>query len=615
MLAVNTANVRQANRHAAAALRVTAGAFRHMLDSRERILLERGRLLSADFAFKQAAATGEHGTLLSTLENHRARVGADVMMLLDLEGDVLADTLHPSAQGRPSELRGLLGPAQEQEGWELSTITFVEGTPYQIVLVPLLTPDPSAWVAIGFELRDAIAADLQKQTGTHVSLLAEGTAGWTAFCSTLAPVARTALERGAAARLEGSTGPATVDLAGDAYLSWVEAVGDGRQGGVHVIAVLQRSLDEALAPFLRLRIVLLVVFGVGVTVSVVGGVLIASRVTRPVADLARAARRVARGRYDEPVRVPQRDELGLLADSFNEMMTGISERDRIRDLLGRVVSPEIAEELLSKRIELGGEQREVSVLFADIRDFTTISETEPPQRIISLLNTFLTRASEIVEAHGGVVADYIGDSMMALFGAPTRHDDDATRSVRTALDLWVALPEINRRIVALGCAPLSVGVGIHTSVVVAGSMGSESRLKYSVIGDGVNLASRLEGLTRRYGVGVIASAATREACRGIVFRELDRVRVKGRRAPVGIHQPLGPEGEIDGAALDTLALHGRALDRFRARDWEGAAELFGEVGRRWPGDPPSALYAERIARLRVELPGSDWDGTATWREK
>jgi adenylate cyclase len=313
------------------------------------------------------------------------------------------------------------------------------------------------------------------------------------------------------------------------------------------------------------------------------------------------------------VAVEQRDELGELASAFNHMQRGLAERDRVRSLLGKVVSPAIAEELLSREIELGGEEREVSVLFSDVRNFTTLAERASPREVVELLNRYLTRASAIVERHGGVVDKYIGDGMMALFGAPLAHPDHAARAVRCALELGESLAGLNRELSL--AQPLAIGVGVHTDRVVAGNMGSLDRLNYTVIGDGVNLASRLEGLTRRYGVAAIASDATRAASPELAFRELDRVRVKGRSAPVAIFEPLGPRDALTPERADALARHAEALERFRARDFAGARDAFDALARRFPDDPIARLYATRAAAGVEAPPGPEWDATVDWLEK
>jgi adenylate cyclase len=284
-------------------------------------------------------------------------------------------------------------------------------------------------------------------------------------------------------------------------------------------------------------------------------------------------------------------------------------------MLGRVVAPQIAEELLSKKIELGGEERTVSVFFTDIRGFTAISEREQPQRLVRILNTFLTGVASAIEKHGGVVEEFMGDGVKALFGAPVQHEDDALRSVRASLELQRSMPAINEEIRKLGGSPLAIGIGVHTGVVVAGKMGSITRLKYTVVGDGVNLASRLEGLTKRYGVGIIVSETTRDRSPEICFREIDRVRVKGRDAPVAIFEPLGQHAEVSDEQRERLERHGEALARYRAGDWEAASAAFRELGRLEPETFLHALYVERIEQLRRGPRPPDWDGTSSFDEK
>jgi adenylate cyclase len=223
LLAVQAASLREARRSIDEALELTAGAFQHSLEERRKILLDKALLLSSDFAFKAATATLDQATILSALENHRARVGADLMLLLELSGEVIADTRDAARAGAASELEALLARAREDEFGEASSIRWLGGVAYQLVTVPLFMPEPRAWIVIGFALGDTFARELQRQTRTQVSLLLRRPEGWDAFCSTLAEPARRALE----ARLSGSprVGPelATLVLAGHEYVAWTAA--------------------------------------------------------------------------------------------------------------------------------------------------------------------------------------------------------------------------------------------------------------------------------------------------------------------------------------------------------------------------------------------------------
>jgi adenylate cyclase len=261
-------------------------------------------------------------------------------------------------------------------------------------------------------------------------------------------------------------------------------------------------------------------------------------------QLAEGARRIGEGDYTHRVKMNQEDEMGLLAASFNHMSEGLAERDQVRDLLGKVVSPAVATELLGKGVALGGEEREVTVLFSDLRNFTAMSETLSPREMLEILNLYFTRMSAIVEKHGGIVDKYVGDAMMALFGAPLVNPDDADNAMATALDMCAALDELNRQWRIEGRPIIGIGIGIHTDVVVAGNMGSKTRLNYTVIGDGVNLASRLEGLTKmpEYETRIIVSNSTlAKAKKRYRIRRLGEVAVKGKQKSTEIFALLGPE--------------------------------------------------------------------------
>jgi adenylate cyclase len=261
------------------------------------------------------------------------------------------------------------------------------------------------------------------------------------------------------------------------------------------------------------------------------------------------------------------------------------------------VSPEVASVLMSKEIELGGEEREVTVLFSDVCDFATLCEGGSPSVILDRLNRYLSVMSRVIEAENGIVDKYAGDAVMALFGAPIAHVDDGARAVRAALEMQRALQPLNEILLAEGAADLRIGVGINTAVVVAGNMGSPSRLNYTVIGDGVNLAARIEGLTKVYGVGVLVSAATRDAAPDFVYREVDRVKVKGKRELVTIYEPLGPPAEVGAPARAQVDAHHRALEAYRRQDWNAAHEGFTAL-QKIADAPLTALFLERIDELR-----------------
>jgi adenylate cyclase len=228
------------------------------------------------------------------------------------------------------------------------------------------------------------------------------------------------------------------------------------------------------------------------------------------------------------------DELEDLAIGFNTMVDGLQERDKLRTTFGKYMTQTVIEHLMNGKVQLGGETLTVTILFSDIRGFTTISEEmNDAQALVALLNEYFTEMVSIIIQEDGVVDKYIGDAIMAVFGAPVSKPDDAVRAVRAAMRMRLALAELNQRLVLRGVSPLRTGIGIHTGEVVAGNIGSEQRMEYTVIGDAVNLASRLETSTKELQVDVLISEDTYELVKNTCeTRPIGQITVKGRVEPV-----------------------------------------------------------------------------------
>jgi adenylate cyclase len=238
------------------------------------------------------------------------------------------------------------------------------------------------------------------------------------------------------------------------------------------------------------------------------------------------------------------DELEDLANGFNKMVDGLKERDKLRTTFGKYMTAAVIEHLLAGKVALGGESLKVTILFTDIRSFTTISEKMDPQELVGLLNEYFTEMVSIVMSEGGVVDKYIGDAIMAVFGAPVPKPEDAVNALRAAVKMRGALHGLNKRLAERGLPHLRTGIGIHTGEVVAGNIGSEKRMEYTVIGDAVNLASRLESNTKELGVNVLISEDTYELTKHVVeARPVREITVKGRKAPVMTYEVLGIKGE------------------------------------------------------------------------
>ncbi|MDP6831291.1 MAG: adenylate/guanylate cyclase domain-containing protein [Alphaproteobacteria bacterium] len=601
---VDFANSHFARQQINSELEVDARVFGRLLASRTAQSVQAARLLSGDFAFKTAYASGDQKTLLSALQNHQTRIKAGVMVLLSLDEEEIASTQRRPPGAPEIDFSAIIEAADDSDEEEAAMVMLLDGRPYQIVLVPLLAPLPVAWIGVGFVLDDDFVRALKDLTLAHVSLLRRAGGGWRIEASTLAQPDELAASLGGGRRPGQSF---LLHMAGRDSVTLMQPLDD--EGVLQV--VLQRPLAAALAPYHRLRLALLALTALAFVASLLGASAIARGVSRPVQQLVTATRRVQKGLYDGAVAVDRDDEIGELAGAFNRMTQGLAERDRVRDMLGKVVDPAVAEQLLSKELELGGEEREVSILFSDIRDFTGLGESQSPAELLDLLNRYLTHMTGVIEAQGGVVDKYIGDAIMALFGAPLDHGDDAQRAVRAALGMARELTLLNDELADLGLPRIAAGMGINTGVVVAGNMGSARRLNYTVIGDGVNLASRIEGLTRFYDVPLIVGESTAAAAPEFSYRELDLVRVKGRREPVRIFEPLQP-GSFK---AEDLERYHQALACYRARDWQRADQIFAALVAAEPACPVHALYRRRIAEFMASPPGEDWDGVEVFSEK
>ena len=506
------ANRRHAARQIEDNLHAGSRIFATLTERRLDELNEQARLLAYDYGFKQAfsSSADDRATMRLAMQNWRDRIRASFMVLVSLEKQVLYNSDQPQRDGSAFDLPGLITAAEGDRSLEARGLMLRDGKLYAVVVVPLLAPEPIAWICLGFRIDDAFAKELGTLTNQSVSFLDQksGTPPWTILASTfddaIRPQLLTALERFAK--------PAEVTkvvIGKKRFVTLLERL-DVRNGNAAV--ALQRNLDEELAPFRVLEVVLLVVALAGLLLSVlaVGG--IASSLSRPVLRLAKNARRVEEGDYStEPsADLGRADELGQLARSFQHMTAGLAERDKVRDLLGKVTSPAIAAELTRRKLVLGGEEKKVTVLFSDLRNFTPLSEALEPAELLEVLNEYLTAMSQIVDAHGGVIDKYVGDALMALFGAPLEMPDQAAQAFMTALAMRTALAELNERVFQPKGFTIGFGVGIHTGTVVAGNVGSPERYNYTVIGDGVNVASRLQSLTRNseYDTDIIVSEAS-----------------------------------------------------------------------------------------------------------
>ncbi|HKU04692.1 MAG TPA: adenylate/guanylate cyclase domain-containing protein, partial [Bradyrhizobium sp.] len=267
----------------------------------------------------------------------------------------------------------------------------------------------------------------------------------------------------------------------------------------------------------------------------------------------------------------------------------------------------------SKLPQLGGETREVTIFFSDLEGFSKIAEHITPDSLTALMNEYLSAMTDIIESHGGYVDKYIGDSIVAVFGAPADDPDHAANAARAALDCCTGLAELNRDAAAFQQHPLSQRIGINSGPAVVGNLGSRRRFNYSVMGDAVNLASRLEGANRFYGTTIIASEATVAAAGdSFAWRELDDIRVKGRTQALKIYELLARSSDRTEAQQKSGADYAEGLAHWRTREFAAAAASFGRAAE---GDRAAAIFRDRALELAASPPGADWDPVRTLQEK
>ncbi len=291
------------------------------------------------------------------------------------------------------------------------------------------------------------------------------------------------------------------------------------------------------------------------------------------------------------------------------------DKRRVRKVLAQYVSPAVLAEVVDKYANYMqvGRKETVSVLFSDIRGFTTLSETLTPEKVVEMLNIYFSEMTDVIFAYQGTIDKFIGDAIMAFWGAPIHDARHALQSVQAALAMMHVLPKVNAAIQAKGIPELHIGIGIHTGEAVLGNIGSEKKLAYTAIGDNVNLASRLEGLTKQYECAVLISETTQQAVGDVIpCRLVDAVRVKGKTLPIRIYAPVPAESPQQLEAARALcAQTAAAFELFQQRRFAEALRAYGAL----PDDPLQALYVARCQGFLADPPPADWDGICTLTHK
>ena len=290
---------------------------------------------------------------------------------------------------------------------------------------------------------------------------------------------------------------------------------------------------------------------------------------------------------------------------------------QLAHLFGQYIPPELVDEMSDSPSEftLDGENRVMTVLFSDVRGFTTISEGMDPKQLTQLMNALLTPMTRVIHKNRGTIDKYMGDAIMAFWGAPLRDSEHARHALYAALGMMDELKIMQDEFRSRGWPEVNIGIGLNTGAMNVGNMGSEFRMAYTVLGDAVNLGSRLEGLTKFYGVNIIVSQSTRASIPEFTFRELDLVRVKGKNEPVAIFEPVGHKNDLEKNVKSELNRYKQALTGFRSQNWDKAEVDFFNLNRSDPDRKLYQIYLDRVVHFRDNPPGSNWDGAYTHTSK
>ncbi len=320
--------------------------------------------------------------------------------------------------------------------------------------------------------------------------------------------------------------------------------------------------------------------------------------------------------------LPMASSLLLIALLFTLHMTYgffIESRGKrqLAHMFGQYIPPELVDEMSQTATEfsLDGESREMTVLFSDVRGFTTISEGLDPKQLTQLMNALLTPMTRVIHKNRGTIDKYMGDAIMSFWGAPLHDPEHARHALYAAFDMMKELKIMQQEFKEKGLPHVNIGIGLNTGLMNVGNMGSEFRVAYTVLGDTVNLGSRLEGLTKAYGVDIIVGEATKVAVPEFIFRELDLVRVKGKKEPVAIFEPIGHKNDIEKSLISGLSRYKQALKIFRQQHWDKAEMEFFNLSQSYPDCKLYTEYLNRITMYRQNPPGENWDGVFTHTSK
>jgi class 3 adenylate cyclase len=368
----------------------------------------------------------------------------------------------------------------------------------------------------------------------------------------------------------------------------------------------------------RTIIVSAIVTGLAAIVGLIFAVLVSTGITRPVHRLLEGTREVEAGRLDGTIDVTTKDEIGQLSAAFNRMVGQLRQNVRVRETFGRYIDPRVVEGLIDKPAVTAaeGQRRIMTVMFCDMKGFTALSEGMTPQGLVKIMNRYLSTMSEPIRVHRGIIDKYIGDAIMAYWGPPfVEEGEQAQLACLAAIDMTNRLASLRKELpelIGVRAIPVEcdLRIGIATGEALVGSIGSEFMMSYTVMGDTVNLASRLEQANKYYGCRSLVTGATIAAAgSAIEAREIDRLVVTGQTVSQPVFKIMGRKGEVAHEQLRLRDHYARGLAAYRARKWDEAASAFNAALEAVPGDGPARTMLERVAVFQHSPPAENWDGS------
>jgi class 3 adenylate cyclase len=360
--------------------------------------------------------------------------------------------------------------------------------------------------------------------------------------------------------------------------------------------------------------------GIAAVLGFVFAMMVGSGITGPVLRLLDGTREVEAGRLDGSISVTTRDEIGQLSAAFNRMIERLRQNQRVRETFGRYIDPRVAESLLSQTAVAAaeGQRRVMTVMFCDMKGFTALSEGFTPQGLVKIMNRYLSTMSGPIHAYRGVIDKYIGDGIMAYWGPPfVEEAEQAKCACSAAIDMIGCLANLRKELpellgVRVIPAECDLRIGIATGETLVGSIGSQYMMSFTVMGDTVNLASRLETANKAYGSRCLISEATANMCAAdFELREIDRVVVVGQSQPQTVYEVMGRKDTLTPQQTLACAHYAAGLAAYRARRWDEARAAFAAAIEATPDDGPSIALLARVADLRRDPPAENWDGS--WR--